>query len=91
MAGSASPKVADACADSVAGNTRRRSAPCLVPDALLRGALAKAEPKTLRYRILHVGALLVRRGRRLILQIDESWPWAPNLERGFARIRTAFG
>jgi len=55
------------------------------------GALAKAEPKTLRYRILHVAALLVRRGHRLILRIDETWPWARDLERGFERIRTAFG
>lgn len=55
------------------------------------GALVKAEPKTLRYRILHVAALLVRRGRRLILRIDETWPWAPDLARGFERIRTAFG
>jgi len=55
------------------------------------GALAKAEPKTLRYRILHVAALLVRRGHRLILRIDETWPWAKDLERGFERIRTAFG
>jgi hypothetical protein len=54
-------------------------------------ALATAEPKTLRYRILHVAALLVRRGRRLILRIDETWPWAEDLERAFTRIRTAFG
>ena len=26
------------------------------------GDLAKAEPKTIRYRVLHVAALLVRRG-----------------------------
>jgi len=55
------------------------------------GALAKAEPKTLRYRILHVAALLVRRGRRLVLRLDQTWPWAADLELGFVRIRTAFG
>jgi hypothetical protein len=54
------------------------------------GALAKAEPKTLRYRILHVGALLVRRGHRLILRIDESWPWGSELQHAFIRLRTAF-
>jgi hypothetical protein len=34
----------------------------------LTGDLAKAEPKTLRYRVLHAAARLVRagRGRRLI-------------------------
>ena len=55
------------------------------------GALAKAEPKTLRYRILHMAALLVRRGRRLVLRLDATWPWARDLERAFRRIRTAFG
>jgi hypothetical protein len=55
------------------------------------GALAKAEPKTFRYRILHVAALLVRRGRRLILRLDETWPWARDLAQAFERVRTAFG
>ncbi len=32
------------------------------------GALAKAEPKTMRYRVLHVAAILVHRGRDLILR-----------------------
>ena len=44
-------------------------------------ALKKAEPKTLRYRILHVAAVLVRHGRRLVLRLDETWPWAPALQR----------
>jgi hypothetical protein len=55
------------------------------------GALAKAEPKTLRYRILHVAALLVRRGRGLVLRLDETWPWAGDLALAFGRVRTAFG
>ncbi len=38
------------------------------------GALAKAEPKTMRYRVLHVAAVLVRRQRRLVLRLDETWP-----------------
>jgi hypothetical protein len=42
----------------------------------LDGGLKVAEPKTLRYRLLHVAAVLVRRGRRLILRLDETWPWA---------------
>jgi hypothetical protein len=37
--------------------------------------LAKAEPKTLRYRLLHVAAVLVRRERGLIIRLDETWPW----------------
>ena len=38
--------------------------------------LANAEPKTLRYRLLHVAARLVRGGRKLRLKIDRSWRWA---------------
>ena len=56
----------------------------------LDGGLKLAEPKTLRYRLLHVGAVLVRRGRRLILRLDETWPWAGALRRAFLRLRTAF-
>jgi len=56
----------------------------------LDGGLKVAEPKTLRYRLLHIGAVLVRRGRRLILRLDETWPWAAALRRAFLRLRTAF-
>ena len=48
----------------------------------LDGELKKAEPKTLRYRLLHVAAVLVRRGRRLILRLDETWPWAGSAQAG---------
>ncbi len=54
------------------------------------GALAKAEPKTMRYRVLHVAAVLVHRGRDLIMRLDETWPWASELATAFARLRTAF-
>ena len=47
--------------------------------------LAKAEPKTLRYRLLHVAARLVRGGRRLRLRLDATWPWATALAEAFAR------
>jgi hypothetical protein len=56
----------------------------------LDGELKKAEPKTIRYRLLHVAAVLVRRGGRLILRLDETWPWAAALRRAFLRLRTAF-
>jgi len=56
----------------------------------LDGELKKAEPKTLRYRILHVAALLVRRGRRLVLRLDETWPWAPALQRASLKLRSTF-
>jgi hypothetical protein len=53
------------------------------------GALAKAEPKTMRYRVLHVAALLVRRSRGLILRLDETWPWVDDLANAFTRLRAA--
>jgi Transposase DDE domain group 1 len=50
-------------------------------------ALAKAEPKKLRYRLLHVAARLVRGGRRLRLKIDRNWRWAHALAAAFHRLR----
>jgi hypothetical protein len=55
---------------------------------LLHGDLAKAEPKTLRYRLLHVAARLTRGQRRLWLRIQRSWPWARDLAASFARLAT---
>ena len=54
---------------------------------LLDDALAKAEPKTLRYRLLHVAARLTRGQRRLWLRLQRSWPWARELAAAFARLR----
>jgi hypothetical protein len=53
---------------------------------LLHDHLAKAEPKTLRYRLLHVAARLTRGQRRLWLRIQRSWPWAHDLAAAFARL-----
>lgn len=53
---------------------------------LLHGELAKAEPKTLRYRLLHVAARLTRGQRRRWLRIQRSWPWARDLAAAFARL-----
>jgi hypothetical protein len=41
---------------------------------LLDGELAAAEPKKLRYRLLHLAARLTRGGRRLRLRISATWP-----------------
>jgi Transposase DDE domain group 1 len=60
---------------------------CWTQALLLAGPLARAEPKTLRYRLLHVAARIVCHGRRLILRLQASWPWAPELARAFARLR----
>jgi hypothetical protein len=53
---------------------------------LLDGELAKAEPKTLRYRLLHVAARLTRGARRLRLRIQARWPWATDLVTAFTRL-----
>jgi Transposase DDE domain group 1 len=48
--------------------------------------LAKAEPKTLRYRILHAAGRLARSGRRRHLKIAATWPWAPAIAAAWDRI-----
>src|SRR5215218_1258614 len=60
---------------------------CWTQALLLNGALAVAEPKTLRYRLRHVAARIVRHARRLILRVQASWPWAVELACAFARLR----
>jgi hypothetical protein len=40
----------------------------------LDGDLARAEPKTLRYRLLHAAGRLVRGGHRRTLKIAANWP-----------------
>jgi Transposase DDE domain group 1 len=52
----------------------------------LDGDLARAEPKTLRYKILHTAARLVRSARRRQLKIQASWPWANSIVTAFTRI-----
>ena len=52
----------------------------------LDGDLAKAEPKTLRYRVLHAAGKLVRGGRRRRLKIPATWPWADAIATAWARI-----
>jgi hypothetical protein len=42
---------------------------------LLHGDLAKAEPKRLRYRLLHVAARLALHARQARLRLQASWPW----------------
>ncbi|MFD9561361.1 IS1380 family transposase [Streptomyces sp. NPDC059994] len=53
---------------------------------LLDGELATAEPRKLRYRLLHVAARLTRGGRRLHLRISRSWPWRHDLAAAFHRL-----
>ena len=60
---------------------------CWTQALLLAGALAVAEPKALRYRLLHVAARILRHARRVILRLQASWPWAAELAHAFARLR----
>ncbi|WP_079148580.1 IS1380 family transposase [Streptomyces agglomeratus] len=53
---------------------------------LLDGELAAAEPKKIRYRLLHVAARLTRGGRRLRLRISQTWPWRHELAAAFNRL-----
>ena len=53
---------------------------------LLTNDLAKAEPKMLRYRLLHVAGRLVRGQRRTRIRIDHRWPWAHQLADAFNRL-----
>ena len=53
---------------------------------LLEPSLAKAEPKKLRYRLLHTAARIVHSQRRTMIKIDADWPWAVQLAAAFNRL-----
>jgi hypothetical protein len=59
---------------------------CWAQALLLDGDLKVAEPKTLRYRLWHAAARLVRHARRVILRFDHDWPWADVLLAAFGRL-----
>jgi Transposase DDE domain group 1 len=60
---------------------------CWMKLICLDGALAKAEPKRLRHRLLHIAARIVRHGRRTRLRLQADWPWAQALADAFTRLR----
>jgi hypothetical protein len=53
----------------------------------LDGALARCDPKRLRYRLLHTAGRLAFHARRAILHLDRDWPWAAELAAAFARLQ----
>lgn len=53
----------------------------------LDGELAQAEPKRLRYCLLHAPARLAHHARRSVLRIAATWPWRHQLRRAFVRLR----
>ncbi len=48
--------------------------------------LADAEPKRLRYCLLHTAARISRSGRRTTCRLATNWPWTPDLVIAFDRI-----
>jgi Transposase DDE domain group 1 len=59
---------------------------CWLRLGCLDGQLARAEPKTLRYRLLHVAGRVVRGARRLRLRLPTHWPWVDALARAYRRV-----
>ena len=53
----------------------------------LDGELSRAEPKRLRYCLLHAAGILVRSGRQTRLRIAGGWPWADQLVNAFTHVR----
>jgi Transposase DDE domain group 1 len=52
----------------------------------LDGDLARAEPKRLRYCLLHAAGVVARSGRRTRLRLAAHWPWATDLVAAFDRV-----
>lgn len=52
----------------------------------LDGDLARAEPKTLRYRLLHTAARITHGQRQRWINIPPIWPWANQLATAFDRV-----
>ena len=68
---------------------------CLAQDLIaftqglvLEGELAKAEPKRLRYALLHTAGRLTTTSRRTTLRLQSEWPWAAALADGFTKLRS---
>jgi len=54
----------------------------------LIGPLAKATPKTIRHRLLHIAARITPTGRRL--HLDTTWPWTTTLTAALDRLQERF-
>lgn len=52
----------------------------------LDGDLAIAEPKRLRYCLLHVAGMIVRSGRQTKLRLADDWPWTDALIAAFDQL-----
>jgi len=54
---------------------------------VLGGELATAEPRRLRYMILHVAGRITRGSRQVTLRLQHNWRWAAELANALARLR----
>lgn len=52
----------------------------------LTGTLATAEPKTLRWRLFHTVARVIRKGRDEVVRLLDDWPDTPALLAAYQRI-----
>jgi hypothetical protein len=55
---------------------------------VLKDDLAKAEPKRLRYTVLHTAGRLTISARVTTLHLQKEWPWAKRLAEAFALLRS---
>jgi len=53
------------------------------------GALAVAEPKRLRHRVLHAAATIAHTGRQTVVRFQQTWPWVNDIVTAFKRLRIA--
>jgi hypothetical protein len=54
----------------------------------LDGDLATAEPKRLRYCLLHTAGHIVTTGRQRFCRLSDTWPWTTDLVTAFDRLHT---
>jgi Transposase DDE domain group 1 len=52
----------------------------------LTGWARIAKPKRLRLRLFGVAGRVVRTGRRRVLKISATWPWAEHMISAYARL-----
>ena len=54
---------------------------------LLDGQLTTAEPRRLRYRLLHIAGRLAFSGSRAKLRLQHDWPWVTELVAAFHKLK----
>ena len=55
---------------------------------VLDGELATAEPKRLRYRLLHIAARLAFSARKAKLHLPAAWRWTEAPKAAFEKLKT---